>query len=136
MGGTREVAPCALEQRRQRAVERYLDEDPIAVIYQEMGCAKSWLYKWQHRYQTTEPEWSTARSRRPKTTPSKTPETVEAAIVRLHQALSPDASGTVSARVIRDHLGQHGVDSIPSMRTISRILNRQSQGEASQSVQS
>jgi transposase len=136
LGGIREVAPCDLEQRRQLAVERYLDGDPIEVICQEIGCAKSWLYKWKHRYQATEPEWATARSRRPKTTPSKTPETVEAEIVRLHQALSPDASGTVSARVIRDHLGQHGVDAIPSMRTIARILNRRRQGEASQSVQS
>jgi len=101
-----------------------------------MGCAKSWLYKWKHRYQATEPAWLTARSRRPETTPSKTPETVAAAIIRLHQTLSPDASGTVRARVIRDHLGQHGGTAIPSMRTIYRILNCQTQEEASQSVQS
>jgi transposase-like protein len=135
-GDPGEVAPSDLEQRRQLAVERYLAGDPIAVICQEMGCAKSWLYKWKHRYQATEPAWVTARSRRPETTPSKTPETVAAAIIRLHQTLSPDASGTVRARVIRDHLGQHGVTSIPSMRTIYRILNRQTQEGASQSVQS
>jgi hypothetical protein len=94
------------------------------------------LYKWKHRYQATEPAWFTARSRRPETTPRKTPETVAAAIMRLHHTLSPDASGTVRARVIRDHLGQHGVTAIPSMRTIYRILNRQPQEGASQSVQS
>jgi hypothetical protein len=131
-----EVAPSDLEQRRQLAVERYLAGDPIAVICQELGCAKSWLYKWKQRYQATEPAWFTARSRRPETIPSKTPETVAAAMRRLHQTLSPDASGTVRARVIRDHLGQHGVTSIPSMRTIYRILNRQTQEGASQSVQS
>jgi transposase-like protein len=135
-GDPGEVAPSDLEQRRQLAVERYLAGDPIAVICQEMGCAKSWLYKWKHRYQATEPAWFTARSRRPETTPSKTPETVAVAIMRLHQTLSPDASGTVRARVIRDHLGQHGVTSIPSMRTIYRILNRQTQEGASQSVRS
>jgi len=135
-GDPGEVAPSDLEQRRQLAVERYLAGDPIAVICQEMGCAKSWLYKWKHRYQAAEPAWFTARSRRPETTPSKTPETVAAEIIWLHQTLSPDASGTVRARVIRDHLGQHGVTSIPSMRTIYRILNRQTQEGASQSVQS
>jgi len=135
-GGTGEVAPLDFEKRRQLAVKRYLDGDPIEVICQEMGCAKSWLYKWKQRYQATEPAWFTARSRRPETTPSKTPETVAAAIMQLYQTLSPDASGTVRARVIRDHLSQHGVTSIPSMRTIYRMLNRQPQEGASQSVQS
>jgi len=130
------VAPSDLEQRRQLAVERYLAGDPIAVICHEMGCAKSWLYKWKHRYQATEPAWVTARSRRPETTPSKTPETVAAAIIRLHQTLSPDASGTVRARVIRDHLGQHGGTAIPSMRTIYRILKRQAQEVTSHTVPS
>ena len=78
------VAPSDLEQRRQLAVERSLAGDPMAVICQELGCAKSWLYKWKQRSQATEPEWFTARSRRPETTPSTTPETVAAAIMRLH----------------------------------------------------
>src|SRR5882672_12142900 len=98
LGGTDEVTPANLEQRRQRAVQRSLDGDLIETICHEMGCAKSWLYKWKHRYQATEPAWVTARSRRPETTASKTPETVAAAIIRLHQTLSPDASGTVRAR--------------------------------------
>ena len=66
-----------LQHRRQLAVERYLDGDPIEVICQEMGCAKSWLYKWKHRYQATDPAWSQERSRRPATTPAKTPEANE-----------------------------------------------------------
>jgi hypothetical protein len=48
-------------------------------------------------------------------------------IVRLRHTLSPDGLGTVSAGVIRDHLRQHRVESIPSCRTIYRILNRQTQ---------
>jgi hypothetical protein len=57
--------------------------------------------------------------------PTKTPDALEAKIVRLRQALSPDGSGPVSAAVIRDHLRQHGGDVLPSRRTIYRILNRQ-----------
>lgn len=125
-----------LEQRRQDAVKRYLDGDPIERICREMGCSKSWLYKWKNRYQVTEPDWSKARSRQPKTTPSQTPETVASAIVRLHQTLSSDASGTVSARVIRAHLRQHGVGSIPSIRTIYRILNRHAKEVSSHSLTS
>ena len=127
-GDPGEVAPSDLEQRRQLAVERYLAGDPIAVICQEMGCAKSWLYKWKHRYQAAEPAWFTALQR-----------DIHGSfkdIVRLRHTLSPDGLGTVSAGVIRDHLRQHRVESIPSCRTIYRILNRQTQEGASQSVQS
>ena len=55
-GATR-PSPSALQQRRHEALERYLAGEPIAVICQEMGCAKSWLYKWKKRYQVTEPHW-------------------------------------------------------------------------------
>jgi hypothetical protein len=78
----------------------------------------------ENRYQVTEPDWSQAHSRRPLTTPTKTSEAVTSEIVRLSLILLPDEPGTVSARVIQDHLGQHGVGSIPSLRTIYRILNR------------
>ena len=126
MGETR-TSPEALQRRRQEVLERYLAGDPIEVICREMGCAKSWLYKWKNRYQVTEPDWFQKHSRRPETTPTKTPDTLEAAIVRLRHTLSPDGSGMVSAGVIRDHLRQHRIASIPSRRTIYRILNRQVQ---------
>ena len=116
--------PDALEQRRQEAIQRYLDGDPIEQIGREMRCSKSWLYKWKNRYQVTEPDWARPRSRRPVTTPSKTPAAIEAQIVWLWQTLSPSGSPTRSARVIRDQLGQYGGASVPSIRTIYRILNR------------
>jgi hypothetical protein len=115
----------ALQLRRQEALERYLAGDPIAVICRELGCAKSWLYKWKKRYQFAELAWLQEHSRRPGTTPTKTPEALEAEIVRLRHVLSPDGSGPMSADVIRDHLRQHSDDALPSRRTIYRILNRQ-----------
>jgi transposase-like protein len=125
--GETRTSPSALQRCRQEGLERYLAGDPIEVICREMGCSKSWLYKWKHRYQVTELDWFQEHSRRPETTPTKTPDALEAEIVRLRQTLSPDGSGTVSAGVIRDHLRQHRVESIPSRRTIYRILNRQAQ---------
>jgi transposase-like protein len=122
--GTMRRSPAALQRRRQEALERYLAGDPIEVICREMGCSKSWLYKWKRRYQVTEPDWVQERSRRPQTTPTKTPEGLEAEIVGLRQTLSPEGSGPVSADVIRDYLRQHSGDSIPSRRTIYRILQR------------
>ena len=125
--GETRTSPATLQRRRQEVLERYLSGDPIAVICREMGCSKSWLYKWKNRYQVTEPEWFQEHSRRPETTPTKTPDALEAEIVRLCHTLSLDGSGMVSAGVIRDHLRQHRVESMPSRRTIYRILNRQTQ---------
>jgi transposase-like protein len=128
IGGNRKgktrLSPFALQRRRQEALERYLAGDAIEAICREMGCSKSWLYKWKNRYQVTEPDWVQERSRRPERIPTKTPETLEAEIIRLRQALSPDGSGPVSADAIRDYLRQHGSESIPSRRTIYCILNR------------
>jgi hypothetical protein len=121
------TVPSELQWRRQEALERYLAGDPIAVICREMGCAKSWLYKWKKRYQFADPAWLQEHSRRPGTTPTKTPDALEAEIVRLRQAVSPDGSGPVSADMIRDYLRQHGGAALPSRRTIYRILNRQAQ---------
>jgi hypothetical protein len=123
-GGTR-LSPGARQQHRQEAMKRYLAGDPIEVICREMGCSKSWLYKWKKRHQFTEPDWVQEHSRRPERIPTKTSDTLEAEIIRLRRTLSPGASGSVSADAIRDYLRQHGRESIPSRRTIYRILNPQ-----------
>ena len=114
----------ALDLRRQEALERYLAGDPIEAICQELSCSKSWLYKWKKRYDASDPTWFQERSRHPRTTPKKTSEALEQEIVRLRDTLSPGESGSVSAQVIGDHLGRHQVESIPSRRTIYRILKR------------
>src|SRR6476661_8324969 len=102
------TSPEALQRRRQEALERYLAGDPIEVICREMGCSKSWLYKWKKRHQFTEPDWVQEHSRRPQSMPTKTPDRLEADIIRLHQTLSPDGLGPVNPDVMRDHLRQHG----------------------------
>ena len=123
--GRTRLSPAALQQRRQEAMERYRAGEPIERLCREMSCSKSWLYKWKKRHQFTEPDWVQEYSRRPANTPTKTPAALEVEIIRLHQTLSPDGSGSVNADAIRDHLRQHGVNSIPSRRTIYRILKRQ-----------
>jgi transposase-like protein len=119
-----QTTPAGLEQRRQDAITRDLAGDPMAAICRELGCSKSWLYQWKQRSQVTAPTWARAHSRRPETTPTKTPQAVEMELVRLRDILSPSPSGTVSAHVIRDRLRQQHLESIPSLRTIDRILKR------------
>src|SRR5437879_9777696 len=69
------------EQRRQRAIDRYLAGDPIEDICQELACSKSWLYTWRDRYLATDPSWSAELSRRPRTTPTKTPQRIAQVVV-------------------------------------------------------
>src|SRR4029434_154519 len=97
-GGSGEVAPADLEYRRQLAVKRYLDGDPIEQICQEMGCSKSWLYKWKKRYQAAEPTWSQELSRRPKTTPAKTTEAIDASIIEFRLRVSPGLTEAATER--------------------------------------
>jgi len=123
--GTPMPAPLsALQLRRQDAIERSLAGEPIEAICREMGCAQSWLYKWKKRYEASTPTWFQECSRRPKHTPTHTPEALERAIVHLRNSVSPDEARRVSAHVIREHLERHHVESLPSLRTIYRILKR------------
>ena len=61
------------EQRRRQAVARYLAGDKVEDICQQMGCSKSWLYKWKTRYRAADPSWARERARRPKTLAAKNP---------------------------------------------------------------
>jgi hypothetical protein len=113
----------AHEQRRQRAIDRYLAGDPIENICRELACSKSWLYKWRDRYVATEPSWNAARSRRPKTTPTKTPQCIAQVVVALRQRLAQQGKDC-GAAAIQQALAQQGIAPMPSRRTIYRILHR------------
>jgi hypothetical protein len=105
-------------------VQRYLAGDPIEVICREMGCAKSWLYKWRDRYQADDPTWAQEVSRRPMTSPAKLAATLEQAIVRLRQtAVSPGAE-PANAAAIWQALKDKAIGPVPSLRTIYRVLQR------------
>ena len=123
-GDTSAARPSDLEQRRQRAVQRYLAGAPIEVICQEMGCSKSWLYKWRDRYQADDPTWAQEVSRRPTTSPAKLSATLEEKIVHLLQTAVSTGAGPTSAAAIRPALKDTGVEHSPSRRTIYRVLQR------------
>ncbi len=115
----------AHEQRRQRAIDRYLAGDPIEDICRELACSKSWLYTWRDRYLATDPSWSAALSRRPRTTPTTTPQRIAPVVVALRQTLAQHGHGQgCGAASIQQALAQQGREPVPSRRTIYRILHR------------
>ena len=116
----------AHEQRRQRALDRYLAGDPIEDICRELACSKSWLYTWRDRYLATDPSWSAERSRRPSTTPTKTPQRIAQLVVALRRTLAQHGADC-GAAAIQQALAQQGIEPVPSQRTIYRILHRYAQ---------
>ena len=110
------------EQRRKQAVVRYLAGEKIDATCRDMHCSKSWLYKWRERYLATDPAWSAERSRSPRTTPTKTSQRIEQAVVALRHTLAQHGKGC-GAAAIQQALTQQGIEPVPSQRTIYRILH-------------
>ena len=118
------------EQHRKQAMAQYLDNVKIDDICQQLACSKSWLYKWKARYRADDPTWAKARSRKPKTLATKTPCRIEQAVIEARQRLARNAQPS-SAQAIRQTLKQRGLEPLPAVRTIYRILQRHQQEEKS-----
>src|SRR2546426_5795356 len=114
------------EQRRQQAVVRYLAGEKIEAICRDMHCSKSWLYKWKARYQADDPGWAKGLSTQPRHKPCQTSEPMEQSVVTLHWTLVQSGQRG-SAAAIQQGLQQQGIEPIPSLRTIYRILQRYAQ---------
>ena len=111
------------EQRRKQAIDRYLAADNVEDICRQMSCSKSWLYKWRGRYDANDPAWAQERTKRPRSHPTQTPESIERAVVCLHQTLLQHGTGS-GATAIKQALTQAGLEPVPSRRTIYRIVRR------------
>ena len=115
-------------QRRKQAIERYLAGDKIDDICRQMACSKSWLYKWKARYQPNAPSWASETSRRPKSQIHKTPSSIEQMVTQMRRT-GEESGQSIGAQAIRQALQQQGFASVPSLRTIYRILKRQQKEE-------
>jgi len=109
--------------RRQRAIDRDLAGDPREDSGREVACSQSWLSPWRERSLATDPAWSAERSRSPRTTPTKTSQRIEQAVVALRHTLAQHGKGC-GAAAIQQALTQQGIEPVPSQRTIYRILHR------------
>jgi len=113
--------------RRHQALDQYLADDKVEDICRQLACSKSWLYKWRARYDAQNPAWAQARSKRPKSHPTQTSESVERAVVSLHLTLVHNGTGG-GVTAITHALTQQGIAPVPSRRTIYRILRRHYKG--------
>jgi len=110
------------EQDRIRAIERYWKGEAISSIAQSLGYSRPWIYKWIKRYRE-EGRWAEEQSRRPKGNSRQVSnETVEA--VKLVRLSLYNQGLFCGAQAIEWELEELGVEPLPSLRTISRILSR------------
>lgn len=104
-------------------VEAHLREGrSIAELARTHGVHRSWLYKLLARYRADGASGLIARSRRPHRSPTAIGPGVEAAIVRLRDALMAQGLDA-GALTIQWHLARSGA-SVPSTSSIIRVLRR------------
>jgi putative transposase len=108
---------------RARAVRRYHSGESPAAICQSMGYSRDWLYKWVARFDPTDPTWAAERSRRPATSPRRTDDETERAVLTLRHALVSERL-FCGAQAIQWELARLPATPVPSVRTINRILRR------------
>jgi len=112
-----------LQPERAAAVQRYLaGEDPESICA-SLGKSRRWLYKWLARHIPDDSAWYEDLSRRPLTSPYRTPEEIEK-IVELVRFSLYNKGLFCGDQAIRWELEDMNVQPLPSIRTIGRILHR------------
>jgi putative transposase len=114
------------EKDRVIAVERYLNEEAPGTIAKSLGRSRQWVYKWIERYEYREDkrEWYVDRSSSPHRSPGQVSgEIVEA--VKLVRLSLYNQGVFCGAQMIAWELEELGVEPLPSIRTINRILSRE-----------
>ena len=110
-------------KQRASAVQRYLaGEDPVSICA-SLGKTTRWLYKWIPRHAPDDPTWFEDRSRRPLSSPHRTPREIEKIVemVRLNLYNKGLFCGN---QAIQWEMIDMEVQLVPSLSTIGRILRR------------
>jgi transposase InsO family protein len=95
----------------------------VAAFCRSYGISRETFYYWKHRYATEGLAGLEARSRAPLTSPHRTGEDIEDAIVSIRKELV-DRGTDHGPATIQWHLGTRGLRPVPSETTIWRILKR------------
>ncbi len=112
-----------MTKQRVSAVQRYLAGESPQSICASLGKTKPWLYKWVARYAPDNPAWCDDQSRRPLSSPYRTPEEIEKIVELVRLDLYNNAL-FCSNQAIQWKMIDMGVQPIPSLSTIGRILRR------------
>ena len=110
-------------RQRAEAVQRYLAGESPHTICASLGKTKRWLYKWIARHSPEDPSWNDDYSRRPLSSPNRTPAELER-IVEMVRLNLYNKGLFCGSQAIQWELHDMEVRPIPSLSTIGRILKR------------
>jgi transposase InsO family protein len=111
------------EADRRQAIRRHLAGETPSAICTALGYSRDWFYKWLRRYEEGEADWFRERSRQPQQSPRRTRRETEQLILVLRHRLVREGLFH-GDQAIQWELEDLGVDPLPSIRTIARILAR------------
>jgi transposase InsO family protein len=109
------------KQHRILAVQRFKNGESPESICTSLGKSKFWLYKWVKRHNEEEASWCDDLSRRPLSTPNRTPAEIEE-IVKMVRLKLYNQDLFCGAQAILWEMEDLGAKPLPSLRTINRIL--------------
>ena len=112
-----------IEQVRMWAVQRFFSGEKPEAICASLGQSKSWLCKWVARHTEDNDAWNEDLCRRPIHNPSHTSTEIEE-IVKMVRLNLYNNNLFCGAQAIYWQMQDLGVNPVPSLRTINRILNR------------
>lgn len=114
------------EELRKEAVRRRLAGDSPTEIAEALGRTTRWVRKWvvRHDNESGNDQWAESRSRAPRSSPTRTPDELEALILDARSRLVANPRAQYGALAIQWELRRVGVDPIPPARTIERVLAR------------
>jgi hypothetical protein len=117
---------------RREAVRRRLQGEPRLEICRALSRSPRWFDKWWAEYCRNPYTDFADRARAPHSVPSKTPLPVEEAIVSVREALeaanTPETKyGLIGASSVQGQLERLGIEPVPSVPTIQRIMARHDQ---------
>ncbi len=112
-----------IKQHRILALQRFKAGEKPESICTSLGRSKVWLYKWIKRYSDDDLLWFEDRSRQPISMPHRTTAEIES-IVKMVRLNLYNKELFCGAQAILWELEDLGVQPLPSLRTIGRILAR------------
>lgn len=106
-----------VEDQRREFAQAAMHSGNFSSLCREYGITRRTGRKWVERYQSQQP--LTDRSRRPHTTPTRTPEEIELLVL----AVRADNPGW-GAKTIHNVLTKEGYKNLPCVKTVNNILHR------------
>jgi len=111
------------ENDRILALQRCHSGEKPKAIYTSLGHSKYWFFKWLKRYDADNPEWFRDKSRRPLTSPYRTPDEIEKIICMTRRYLYSKRMFCGSQAILWQ-MKEDGIAPLPSESTIKRILKK------------